>query len=373
MNNVAHLYRDYAKNAKYGDGYDVLFHGVQTALTVLGYSNADGVSRADIKYGYFGVDTESMIKKYQGDKGLKITGKLDNDTFQGIFATLLNEKGLVVLRESEDSISLVDVDEYLEGSKSPNTSFSTGSNGVTVETNTGNTLLSGAATLADSLGPSFTKPITGILDSSLVSSGILDPFKDLMPSLDGDRFNDLNYGYHSGGGKDPFAYSYNLYSGSETLDDLMYDYITSGGRVPGTTSYEFNLSGGITGSEYTTPDYVGDSDRDYDYIYGLFANSIYDGAVNKASSWASNSDESSIKNYAGGFETSSNLPFFDPSCLSILRQSKFDLTVVYGASGKYARKILEVTPISVTQEFDASGEPIYDVYEFLAKDIVYSV
>lgn len=34
--------------------------------------------------------------------------------------------------------------------------------------------------------------------------------------------------------------------------------------------------------------------------------------------------------------------------------------------------IKEVTPISVYQEMDASGEPIYDIYEFVAKDVVYN-
>jgi hypothetical protein len=61
-----------------------------------------------------------------------------------------------------------------------------------------------------------------------------------------------------------------------------------------------------------------------------------------------------------------------PSNIKQLRRSRFDVTIVYGAKGETARKILDVTPIAVTQEMNASGEPIYDVYEFVGRDVVYS-
>lgn len=78
-----------------------------------------------------------------------------------------------------------------------------------------------------------------------------------------------------------------------------------------------------------------------------------------------------INNYEFGYEASDKYSnFFKSGAYATHRRTKFDITIVYGQENTKSIKILEVTPRSVTQEVSPNGDAIYNVVEFVAKDLV---
>ncbi|MCC0781732.1 hypothetical protein IR152_01005 [Clostridioides sp. ES-S-0108-01] len=61
---------------------------------------------------------------------------------------------------------------------------------------------------------------------------------------------------------------------------------------------------------------------------------------------------------------------FNPNNINTLRKSNFSISLIYGEKKEKYRKIIGVTPISVIQEIDTTGNPVYDIYEFIAKDVI---
>lgn len=69
-------------------------------------------------------------------------------------------------------------------------------------------------------------------------------------------------------------------------------------------------------------------------------------------------------------ENSDYQPSFNPNNINTLRKNNFSISLIYGEKKEKYRKIIGVSPVSVSQEIDTTGNPIYDIYEFIAKDVI---
>ncbi|MCC0672717.1 MULTISPECIES: peptidoglycan-binding domain-containing protein [unclassified Clostridioides] len=69
-------------------------------------------------------------------------------------------------------------------------------------------------------------------------------------------------------------------------------------------------------------------------------------------------------------ENSDYQPSFNPNNINTLRKNNFSISLIYGDKKEKYRKIIGVSPVSVSQEIDTTGNPIYDIYEFIAKDVI---
>lgn len=387
MINIADQYKNYLKTITYGNGYDVRIHGLQTALSVLGYIVRDNVNKNNVQYGYHGVDTENMIKDYQSDRGFVNDGIIDEKTWDYIFYDLMVKYKVTVVQTGERQVSLYDIDKLLE-IENNNSNIQSGNSGVVIDPNGNDGGIDGTIN-APSYDNDLSYPNNNngfLLNDSDYSGTGFQSFGDGTdyPDIGFHTFggvggytnggsNSLNGLYdYANGGENSYSFigAFNT-NGNANFDELVYNYMVSGGEVYNGLTYNYNIEGSQSWHSDRVDYYTaGSSNKDYDYIYNLFANSVYEGALRTDPLWSSASD-TNVGHYNRSFEKVTQKPFFSPGNIGKLRGSKFDITIVYGAKGENARKIVEVTPISVTQEFDASGEPIYDLYEFIAKDVVY--
>lgn len=368
MDNVANNYQSAYENIKYGDGYFIGVHAIQTALNMQRYGKIEGVNLNSIIYGYHCVSTENMVKQFQKDKNLTVTERIDKKTWDAIFNALLTDQGCIIVQTGDEEISIIDIDTYIE--------YLDGMDKQRNAPNSTETLDADRSYPINESGKSYPETENKKTNSDLLNdtSGGNKTYSNLDVANPG--FTDTSW-YDAtliNGLKSLNASgNYNL-DGSAMFDDLMYNYIVSGGKYYNGVSYSYNLgTNNYWNDPVRTPSYAGESDKDYDFIYNLLANSIYGDGGYYLSPKESKSTVDTIKYYGGSFEDSTNRPFFDPSGIDKLRKSKFDITIVYGAKGESARKIRQVTPISVSQELNASGEPIYDVYEFVARDVSYGL
>lgn len=340
--------------------YDIGIHAIQTALYIQGYNNKAHIDVNNIVFGYYDVYTEKMIKQFQiGNRMKPAEGILNKETWNAIFNGLALTKKIGLVITGEQEITIVDNDEYLDLEKyiiSESENFNDIDKNLPYSDGSSNFINNGNYTASDDLsGESFGKNsynyITDIKSSGL--NGIIDDY------LTGD------------GGYSGFGFGEYLINGSITSSDPE-DYKILGKKVvvPGGNS----LTEGSNRWNDTSISSLNYSDyqKDYDFIYNLLANTVYSAGGYTNPLQLSNSTIDSLDNYLGSYESSSNKPFFNPGNINTLRKSKFDITIVYGAKGEKARKLISVVPMSVTQEMNASGEPIYDVYEFVAQDVVYS-
>lgn len=369
MDNIADQYENYLKNMKYGDEYNIKIHSVQSALNVIGYGEADNVNLNSVRYGHYCVNTDNMISQFQKDHSFVVTGELDERTWDGIFAALLDQAKCIIAKTSLIQISIIDIDSYIESVSNNNRAYVGLNNGTTLDYGSTNYISDSGKSHPDSVYQRFDNDLTGEAYEDYVHHNI----DTLNPRFTTTRFDNL---YNENGEKtNDWAGAYSI-NGSEVWDNLVYNYIVNGGTYYNGISYNYNLNGPNYWNEtVTTPVYNGTSDKDYDFIYNLLANSLVSSGLssNGEPLRSSKSAVNTLKDYDGGYENSTNLPFFSPKNIKQLRKSRFDVTIVYGAKGESARKIIDVTPIAVTQEMNASGEPIYDVYEYVAKDVVYGL
>lgn len=365
--NLANEYQNAYNNVKYGDGYLVGVHGVQTALNMQGYGKIEGVNLNSIMYGYYCVNTENMVTQFQKDNNLNVTETIDKNTWNAIFNKLLAKQGCVIIQTGDKEISIIDIDTYIE--------LLNDEKNNTAGLNSGETLADDRTYPESDSGISFNSDSKKTSTNDILSDSYSTPSTHSNLDITNPGFTDMSwYDVNNilGNPTTSFSGVYNT-DGSAIYDDLMYNYIVSGGRYYNGVSYSHNLNGGNEWNDTTsTPSYAGQSDKDYDFIYNLLANSVY-GNYSDAVLRESKSTTDTIKYYGGSFDNLTNAPFFSPSKIDTLRKSKFDITIVYGAKGESARKIRQVTPISVSQEMNASGEPIYDVYEFVARDVSYGL
>ncbi len=370
--NVADNYTPTYMNINYGDGYLIGIHAVQTALNMQGYGKTESVNLNSIYYGYYNVDTERMIKQFQKDNNINITEKLDKKTWDAIFDNLLKKQGCIIVKTGEKQITIVDIDTYIESLEDK------AKNGP----DTG---------IGDEPGEDREYPDTGSGKSYPTQDGRKGASDILNESPTGQRTHPnldvLNPGMtdniwydaiaaSNNGKTNSFIGNHNV-DGSAMFDDLVYNYVTRGGTYYNGVSYKYNLDGESQFDNDYRKINLGQTEKDYDFVSNLLANSIYGDAYGEGSYFLpikeSKSTIDGLGYYGGSYEGSTNRPFFNPANIDTLRKSRFDITIVYGAKGEQARKIRRVTPISVTQEMNASGEPIFDVYEFIARDVSYGL
>ena len=358
MINVANLYNKELENISFNSSYDIRIHGVQTALSVMGYTNREYINSNELIYGYFCMNTENMIKSFQGDVGLPITGKLDTNTWSSIFSELVLKHDLVVIKTGNEEITLYDFKKFLDSMKDNNDK----DNG-----------------LVDGSSPNELQNFDDL------SFGYLSEFDNDLSFSDKSYTSSINNGlnlgeptfynkyleYLNGGGNTSYFDQIYRTDNGRSFDEFAFNYIVSGGRTYGGFNYNYNLNGrynydNATDTAFRPP--TGSSNRDYNYVYNLLANSIYNGEFDRGPLRSSLSNGISI--YNGDFTNRGQYPYFDSSNIEELKRQKFDIEIHYGQKGETARKIIEVSPISVTQEVNESGEPIFDVYEFIAKDLL---
>lgn len=339
---LSERYTDDLKNLIYGQGYDVRVHAVQTSILILDIKYYEGLNINDINFGYYCSITEAMVLAFQKYNKLTIDSKLNEETWDSIFKQLKILKECTIIQTGPRSIDVIGIDNLLWDSNIDGSDDST-----TGEIPNNNIDVSDNISYEEDLG----------------GKSYLDNLNQFLPNGE-----DTSYFYHK----------YNESYGGKTFDDLVYNYIVSGGKVYNNASYSYNIEGSESWDyKYLTPlvfSSSGSANKDYDYIYNLLSNSIYEGNLDLSPMTVSFSNNN-VGKFLNPFTKSTNKPYFSPYAESnfkndALKNSKFDITIVYGAKGSKARKIIGVTPMAMSQEVNASGEPIYDVYEFIAKDVV---
>lgn len=366
--NVADNYQPTYERAEYGDGYLIGFHAVQTALNMLGYGKTENVNLNSIYYGYYDVNTQTMIKQFQKENNLNITEKIDKKTWDTIFNNLLKQHGCIIAQTGDREISIIDIDTYMEsiynnGKQNPDAGSGdeAGEDKAHPESDSGTSYPSSDG----------RKTSSDVLNDTPQGQRVHPNLDTLNPGMTDTAWYDA-IAAAKNGKTISFAGNHNV-DGSAMFDNLMYNYIVSGGKYYNGVSYSYNLNGGSSFDNDYKKVYLGESEKDYDFIYNLLANSVYADAGYSLPIKESKSTTDGLGYFGGSYQTSTNKPFFDPSNIESLRKSRFDVTIVYGAKGEQARKIRQVTPISVSQEMNASGEPIFDVYEFVARDVSYGL
>lgn len=356
MQNIADMYNKELEEVKYTDSYDIRIHGVQTALCVMDYNSNKFVNSNEIIFGYYCVNTEEMIKAFQIKNKILQNGILNKTTWNMIFSNLLKNYMLVVIKTGINQITLFDLVKYLDEINKEN------NNDINIENNNQypNDFIENNNYYNNNLygdyNENFNKNINNYLDE--------DNKDDKQTDLSGlslyykylDYLKTGNNSFLFDNIKDP--------NGNTSFNEIIYNTL-KGGKTFEVPKYSYNIGGSLSYEEkqYTQAD--GSSNRDYNYIYNLLANSIYNVNLEKN---LRNSTSDMYKNYNGNFKENGNKPYFNKNNIDILKRQKFDIVIQYGQDGNYAKKILQVTPISVTQQVNASGEPICDVFEFVAKD-----
>lgn len=319
----------------YGDGYDIRIHAVQVALCLLSrrsqLSQLRDLNSSLVRFGYYDVETENSISSYQYAVGLPTSKKLDKVTYESLFEIIRKELNSIIVQVAEDKLKIQEItkdmldDEY--------------------DSNNDDAILNS--------------------DSEYDTNN--------FPSSDDLYYQDNQVGSNSNNINDNKEFIDNFWNSmsgeydsiflSTTVSDKSFG---SGGRL--------NLNGGrtyITSGELTKS-YNETSNLESSYIDTLLSNSIYSGNFDyvKPSMWVSNSSMNiNVSGYT--YENSEkHKTFFSENNSDTTRKSNYDITIVYGANGQFAKKLLGVVHRAKTQQVDASGEAIFDIIEFIAKDIV---
>lgn len=349
---ISEKYTEDLKYLIYGQGYDIRIHALQTSLLILDVKYYNELNINDINFGYHCSITENIVTEYQRYNKLNIDGKINLDTWNSIFNQLKVLKRCTIIQTGPRSIEVIGTNELLEGSNVNDTSSEESNISSSIDGTTNGDVFSNA--VSDNI--SYEESLSG------------KSYLDIMNNYSTDS-KDTSY----------FDFQYNKANGGKSFDELVYNYIVSGGKVYNNASYSYNINGSESWDyKYITPiifNSNGSSNKDYDYIYNLLSNSIYEGNLNLSPMEVSFSNTDNVGKFINPFAKSTNKPYFSPYSdvgfkNDALKNSKFDITIVYGPKGSKARKIIEVTPMAVSQEINASGEPIYDLYEFIAKDVV---
>lgn len=333
----------------FNSGYDIRIHGVQTALNLL-LRRADNLSQrmgsinfSPRVFGEYDSETEDCIKAYQGAVGLPRTGELDPQTFVGIFLNLRVELNSIVVKHSPRMVKICDAGNYVD----------------LLGDDINNGVDNSISKLEDKLeGRTENFDIESLVNNSLIvgnpptygATSLLSKIKDTINNFLNDKF--LGIDGNKTPGEEPSL-------SDRILSAFAYD------------SPSFGYGGyreGVGSPAYSNVT----MDNENDYIANLLANSIYEGNFDydRPIVWDSKT-KTNIN--IDGYEYDKSLKyetFFSNKNTSPGRRSNYDITIVYGANGQFAKQILGVIPRAKSQQLDASGEAIYDVIEFIAKDIV---
>lgn len=69
-------------------------------------------------------------------------------------------------------------------------------------------------------------------------------------------------------------------------------------------------------------------------------------------------------------EQATERPFFNEQNGKQLRKANIDIQIKFGANNSMNRTLKNVYMRSIGQQIGANGEPIYDLYEFVARDLI---
>jgi hypothetical protein len=337
-------------NMSYGDGYDIRLHAIQVGLNLIHRrSNKLGpamfsVDLSTIVFGYFDVQTEDALRKFQGSIGLVETGKIDETTYQMLFDALRREFGVIILHNGIETLKIYEITKDLL-EQFPWLKVSIDSDGETLS------------------------PMQNTLEEGGQEEG---SYPDVYNS-DNSREMDNSFNNIINGVPGSSSYAQvNIPNNSETLDPFWDSLVNGYGKEQFAASMVYTAPNG--GKEYT--DLSGNvyGDGDEDFVGHLLANSIYKGNFDYDKPMAWKSTSKMDINVAGfKYEKSEkHKTFFAKENSADNRKSKFNITIVYGTNGQFAKQIVDVRPRSTTQEVDASGNPIYDIIEFVAKDVIES-
>lgn len=347
-------------NVKYGEGYDIRLHAAQVALNVIDRrsqvtgARMNEINFSSVKFGYYDVHTEQALREFQLAVGIPTTGVLDKLTYQYLFMVLRRELNVVIVETKNKTLKIYEITKDMEGLL-PEYDFGT---------NESDDDFNGSG---EDEGSSWL-PNFGFNwgDDGGYND---DPYKDLnykdwnTSYMDGfwdslkDKVDDF---FGIGTGKTPdlgnggMSWNGNWNTGSKPDGSWDGNWNTGGGPSHPSVVPPSNNGGGVT------------------FVDGLLANSIYKGNFDysKPVSWVSKSQmDINVDGYQ--YENSEKYDtFFSAKNTSDTRKSNYDITIVYGPNGRFAKKIVDVRPRGKSQQVDASGEAIFEVIDFIAKDII---
>lgn len=339
---IVYMYDSYLLNLKYGHGYDERIHAIQSALSIIGYHEE---FQNGIEFGYYTPKFEEIIQSFKYKYSIGTSGNLDIITWAVIVEKLIKEwkctiyvvDGKVVLSKLDEALEKERLDKIIDmifgsdSSNMPSYDVDYGNSGSSNSNNNGNNGSSNGGIAGGEAWPGVDLDYSG-------------------NAWDSNNSNNSNINNNLG---------YNIngeYTSINKIINANYPYTPE--EVQGPHRPDTGTAHG--------------SERNYKYISLMLTNTMTDDQLEKHYTWKSEPTPETIGLFGGAFDKVANLPFFHPARIGALRKSLFDITIVYGSDGAMARKIIGVTPISVATEVNASGDPVYDVYEFIAQDIVYN-
>ena len=363
--NARDLYSDNLKNASYNNTqYNVKVHALQTALSFLGYnidkakeySNSNAID--NVKYGYYSPTTELIIKSFQNEHNIVPNGKMTKETWYKVFNSLENETNSELKISKDGNLEI----------------FSKNKSAVPKQTEI----------LSDS-----TNNTSNMSANKLLANEIEDDYDNFPPY----EKNTVSTAY-----RDIKEKNNQLTDGNEQIISpntaSIQSYLALANKTPeyraGVVKDKFyenlnasnnwkSLGGKVKNIKNTVGDktnYVSFNNtgqgREYSIINSLLANSIYEGNLTNEPMYEyKTTPYSDIGKCKKSFETSQHsLPFFNKNNNKTFRKAHENITIVYGASGEKAIKIVDVMYRTKSQSIDASGEAVYDVIEFVAKDAI---
>lgn len=360
MDDISGMYDSNLSNIDYSGSYNIRMHGVQTSLVALSYSN--NVDKNSINFGYYCPNTTKMLKKFKGtSSNSKVI--LDEATYDSIFNTLKTNLNLIIYQTGEREVSLYDMDRFLDEGSDDRGEYNKDNEGNDIMPIDSNTSGNSDFNMFSDFDNDLSKLKLGEYwgnngngDSFSGGDGTLDDYLDNI----------------AGNGENSFFVDGVFVPGNgDNYLDMVYNEIIGNGDSFRPVESNWESGNGDSFNPDDSPyQGVDDGKGNYDYIYGLLANSLYDDDITDGPLWSSSSStEYGASNK--GFKDSENSPFFKGQNGNITKET-YDITIVYGAKSESSVKIVGVTPIGVTQEINASGQPLYNVYEFIAKDVNYN-
>lgn len=328
-------------NLHYGDGYDIRIHAAQVALSLISRRTdvvGKEVNFSTVRFGYYDLNTEKAIEAFQRATGLYITRKLDKITYEKLFEVLRNRLNVTILEVGKNKLKVCEINKEISDMLPEHNYPNNDENG-------NNTLFEN-----ENFNP--------------------NPYEDEFDHMEGIDWGDFEIGdYEADGGYNPPNFLDNFWKSIKDGTDDVFSILTPDlGRGGSPT---LNIRG--SGESYVNTNGIpGTGDGSNDFIDNLLANSIYQGNFDyeKPLSWVSNS-EMNINVNGFKYDNSDKYgTFFDGKNTSDTRKSAYDITIVYGTNSQLAKKLIDVRPRAKSQQIDASGEAIYEVIEFIAKDVV---
>lgn len=331
-------------NLQYGDGYDIRVHAAQVALSILARrTNLLGnINFSTVRFGYYDTNTESAIEAFQKATGIYVTKKLDRITYEKLFDVLRGRLNVTILEVGENQLRVSEITKDI----------------------------------ADLL-PDFNYPNNNENNDDTLfgdENSNLDFSDDMFGQSDEINWGDLDIGEYNPNGNynsNDFLDDYWKHIKEDDADDTFTIFTPDFPDFGGGGGSPFRPGG--NGEDYTDINgYPSTGNENHDFIDNLLSNSIYKGNFDyeKPISWMSKS-EMNINVNGFRYDNSDKYgTFFDSRNSSETRNSGYDITIVYGANSQLAKKIVDIRPRSKSQQIDSSGEAIYDVIEFIAKDVI---